>query len=267
MPKILLGISAALAIAASVLGFLSGGKATEMKNDLTTTKGNLEKAQSDLTVANKQRKDAEDARDAAKVQAEQTAAELATAKGNLEKAQKEADEAKGQIQTINTQLDSIKATLKAQGVENVDDIAKLLTDMNTKLKEQEAKSAEMETKVKEAETLVTTLTQRTKDAEAKTTVLQDYHDKREKHMIAKGLEGQVLAVNQSWNFVVLSIGDGAGVVANAEMIVMRGGEAIAKVKITSVEKATSVADIVPGSTAHGVRVQPGDRVIYQGSQG
>jgi hypothetical protein len=85
-------------------------------------------------------------------------------------------------------------------------------------------------------------------------------------MAAKGLEGQVLAVNPSWNFVVISIGDGAGVVPNAEMVVMRGGEAIAKVKITSVEKATSIADIVPGSIAHGVRVQPGDRVIYQGSQ-
>ena len=65
--------------------------------------------------------------------------------------------------------------------------------------------------------------------------------------------------------MVLSIGDRQGAVANAEMILQRGGSQIGKVRITSVEPSTSVADIIPGSLARGVRVQPGDQVIFPGS--
>jgi len=83
--------------------------------------------------------------------------------------------------------------------------------------------------------------------------------------MAKGLEGQVIAVNQNWSFVVLGIGDRQGVVPNAEMIVVRGGQAIGKVRVSSVEPSTAIADVIPGSLGRGVRIQPGDRVIYQGT--
>jgi multidrug efflux pump subunit AcrA (membrane-fusion protein) len=267
MPKILLGISAVLAIVASVLGFMSGGKVVDLKNNVEVAKSQAAAEKGEKDKAKLAQKEAEDASTAAKAQAEQAQTELAAAKTDLEKARKEAGETKEQLTGINSQLDSIKTALKDQGVENVTDIGQMLATMKTSLEEQKTKYAEMEMKVKEAEQLVATLTQRTKDAESQKEELSKYKESREKRMAAKGLEGQVLAVNQSWNFVVLSIGDGAGVVTNAEMVVMRGGEAIAKVKITSVEKATSVADIIPGSSLHGVRVQPGDRVIYPGSQG
>ncbi|MEA3188595.1 MAG: hypothetical protein QOD99_2425, partial [Chthoniobacter sp.] len=48
-------------------------------------------------------------------------------------------------------------------------------------------------------------------------------------------------------------------------LVVRGDQRIAKVRITSVEPSTSVADVVPGSMSRGARVQPGDRVIFPGS--
>jgi hypothetical protein len=49
------------------------------------------------------------------------------------------------------------------------------------------------------------------------------------------------------------------------MVVTRGTEMIARVRITSVEPATSIADIVPNSISRGIRVQPGDKVIFPGS--
>ena len=38
-----------------------------------------------------------------------------------------------------------------------------------------------------------------------------------------GIRGTVLAVNQAYNFVVLSLGARQGVEANTEMLVLRGG--------------------------------------------
>jgi hypothetical protein len=82
--------------------------------------------------------------------------------------------------------------------------------------------------------------------------------------MARGLEGQVMAVNQGWNFVVISLGDRQGALPNAQMLVKRGDSLVAKVTISSVEPSTSIADIVPGSVPRGQRVMPGDRVVYPG---
>lgn len=82
----------------------------------------------------------------------------------------------------------------------------------------------------------------------------------------QGLEGRVLAVNPAWNFVVLSIGDKQGVTNNSEMLLKRSGQYLGKVRITSVEPSTSIADIVANTLPAGVAVQPGDSVIFQGTQ-
>lgn len=88
------------------------------------------------------------------------------------------------------------------------------------------------------------------------------------NMMRKGLEGKILAVNPSWNFVILNLGDRNGVVNNAEMLInrmtQRGPMMIGKVRITSVEPSTSIADIVVNSVRQGTSVQPGDTVIYSG---
>lgn len=80
-----------------------------------------------------------------------------------------------------------------------------------------------------------------------------------------GVQGTVLAVNQAYNFVVLNLGGRQGVEANSEMLVLRSGTLIGKIRISSVEPATAIGDIVTGSLARGVQVQPGDIVIYAGS--
>jgi hypothetical protein len=49
--------------------------------------------------------------------------------------------------------------------------------------------------------------------------------------------------------VVLDVGDKKGVLTNAELLVKRGGTAIGRVRITSVEPASSIADIIPASIA------------------
>jgi hypothetical protein len=80
-----------------------------------------------------------------------------------------------------------------------------------------------------------------------------------------GLHGTVLAYNQAYNFVVLNLGARNGVETNSEMLVLRDGTLIGKIRISSVEPATAIGDIITNSLARGVQVQPGDNVIYAGT--
>jgi len=79
-----------------------------------------------------------------------------------------------------------------------------------------------------------------------------------------GVRGTVLAYNQAYNFVVLNLGARNGVESNSEMLVVRDGTLIGKIRISSVEPATAIGDIMTNSLARGVQVQPGDTVIYAG---
>jgi hypothetical protein len=80
-----------------------------------------------------------------------------------------------------------------------------------------------------------------------------------------GVHGAVLAYNQAYNFVVLNLGARNGVEPNSEMLVLRDGTLIGKIRISSVEPATAIGDILTNSLARGVQVQPGDGVIYAGT--
>ncbi|HSI15500.1 MAG TPA: M56 family metallopeptidase [Chthoniobacter sp.] len=78
------------------------------------------------------------------------------------------------------------------------------------------------------------------------------------------LQGRVLAVNAAWHFAVLSMGEKQGVMPRTVFKVMRGNETIARLRVTNVEPATSIANILPESVRAGVNVQPGDTVILEG---
>src|SRR5262249_36797759 len=80
-----------------------------------------------------------------------------------------------------------------------------------------------------------------------------------------GVHGAVLAYNQAYNFVVLNLGARNGVEPNSEMLVLRDGTLIGKIRVSSVEPATAIGDIMTNSLARGVQVQAGDSVIYAGT--
>jgi hypothetical protein len=93
-------------------------------------------------------------------------------------------------------------------------------------------------------------------------------DEKKRRAVARGkvgVRGTILAVNQAYNFVVLNLGGRNGVEAHSEMLIVRDGTYIGKISISSVEPATAIGDIITSTLARGVRVQPGDIVIYAGS--
>lgn len=76
---------------------------------------------------------------------------------------------------------------------------------------------------------------------------------------APGIQGKIVAVNHQWNFVVLNVGGERGLAENAELVVLRGNQPIAKLKVAKVDPQTAVADIVKASQK--VRPTVGDVAI------
>jgi hypothetical protein len=102
-------------------------------------------------------------------------------------------------------------------------------------------------------------------AEKRNSQLDPERKKRRPAGGSSGIHGTVLVVNQAYNFVVLNLGGRQGVEPNTEMLVLRGGSFIGRIRISSVEPATAIGDIITSSLARGVQVQPGDTVIYAGA--
>lgn len=73
------------------------------------------------------------------------------------------------------------------------------------------------------------------------------------------LHGKVLVTDPKWNFVIISVGQDQGVLEHGELLVNRNGKLVAKVKVRSVQKDRSVANIMPGWQLG--PVMEGDQVI------
>ena len=74
------------------------------------------------------------------------------------------------------------------------------------------------------------------------------------------LSGKVVALNKSWNFVVLDVGKDNKLNEGVDLAVYRGDLLIGKVRTVSVDATTAIADILPDWTKS--EIQVGDKVLY-----
>jgi galactitol-specific phosphotransferase system IIB component len=71
--------------------------------------------------------------------------------------------------------------------------------------------------------------------------IEDYHVP-----LPAELKGQVVVSDPKWHFVVLNVGESQGVLKAGEFLVSRQGKLVGMVKVSSVEKNQSVANMLPG---------------------
>jgi hypothetical protein len=77
------------------------------------------------------------------------------------------------------------------------------------------------------------------------------------------LTGEVVAYNEGWNFVVVSLGDKQGVTPESKLMIQRGGKMIAQLQITDVQPKFSTAGInYAPKISSKERVRPGDTVMF-----
>lgn len=77
------------------------------------------------------------------------------------------------------------------------------------------------------------------------------------------LKTRISSIYRNWGFVILAAGDLQGVVPGSTLNVMRGGEVVAKLKVTAVEAGRASADIILDSVAFDVTLRTGDTVVAE----
>jgi archaellum component FlaG (FlaF/FlaG flagellin family) len=267
MPKILLGIALAALLGAAALAFLAKGNAEKLqgilattKQDLAMTRGKLKKTENDLQTRTEELA-------AANAKIEEKDKEIANLKGQMDDLNKKIADAAAAMEAKTAAMDALQKEfdeykkLKEGGTTPVVGGVELESPIVTALKGDLVKA---QAEAAESKALVDSLTAKKKELEDKMVALEQYKKRKETETMRIGVGGRILAVNPGWNFVVISIGDKEGAAMNATMLVVRDGTPIGKVRVTTVEPNSSIADIIPGTLGKGVTIQPGDRVIFEG---
>lgn len=260
MAKLLLGISVVFMLGSAVLGYLTKNKVSSIQQEKKSLSESIQG----------QEKAAKKARDEAKAAQEQLAAEtaklaafetdLATAKSDAAAAKQTLATAQTEVDAKNKEIEELKVLIATpSGTQPVVDPNAAPGTIAVQ------QLAELNNKLAEAQQVIETQKAKVEEAQNRTQQLERAEQARKAKVLQKGLQGKVMAVNQAYNFVVLSLGDRQGVTAGAEMVVMRGQNMVGKVRISSVEPSSSIADIIPSSVAKGAFVQPGDTVVFRGS--
>jgi hypothetical protein len=260
MPRILIGVSAFLMALSLFFGFLNSSKLKGLRNESVSTTSARETADRARMASERKLKAREV--EFAKAASKATAAEAkaTSAETDLSKTQNEKAELKSKLQASEGQIADLQKRVAEATVGEVpgasegvspNELKALLDDTKHQLVAAEQEKSILADKVRAAQDRVA--------------AIEEEKKRRESGVNAPGVHGTILAVNQAYNFVVLSMGDRQGVVPNSEMLVMRRGALIGKIRVSSVEPTTSIGDIITNSLARGVQVQPGDTVIYAGS--
>lgn len=79
-------------------------------------------------------------------------------------------------------------------------------------------------------------------------------------VMREGLKGSVVAVDDDWDFVVVSVGEKDGARQSGKLMVSREGKLVGKVQITSLDENQSIANILPNWKQGDIQV--GDTVLY-----
>jgi hypothetical protein len=256
----LLGCSVALLALSGVLGLLNLQKTRGLRNEVRQSASARQIADR-LTLS---REEELKGREAAVAEANRkfanTQGKLASAEAELLRAQTEKNDLQARLRTNETEIAELR-----ERIESADSRTTAPNPLATAELQAQLEEAKKQLEAAEKEKML--LSDKMKVLlEPSTPPLSERAKPRRSEVVRDpGIRGSVLAVNQAYNFVVLSLGERQGVEPNSEMLVLRGGSLIGKIRISSVEPATAIGDIITSSLARGVQVQPGDIVIYGGS--
>lgn len=79
-------------------------------------------------------------------------------------------------------------------------------------------------------------------------------------VMREGLKGSVVAVDDEWDFVIVSVGEKDGARQSGKLMVSREGKLVGKVQISSLDENQSIANILPNWKQGDIQV--GDTVLY-----
>jgi hypothetical protein len=252
--RTIITVSVFLLAVSAVLGVLNAQKTRGLRMQVTQIEVARHASEQSQITREKELK----AREAAVVAANATLSETRTKAAGTE----------AELLHTKKEKDALRTKLR----ENETEIVQLLKRTEEAERTPAAASADLQAQLEDVKKKLETaerekglLSDKIRTAQERSIQLEPEKKKRLPTGGSAGIRGTVLVVNQAYNFVVLNLGGRQGVEPNTEMLVLRGGSFIGKIRISSVEPATAIGDIITSSLARGVQVQPGDIVIYAGT--
>lgn len=258
-PRNIIALSVALLGLAAVFGFLNSQKSKSLKESARTATTARDELVRRRGAEQKEIKEREATVAAAMAKVTENEGKIAKAEAELVQLQTEKSELQTKLQTTQGEVTTLQTRVEEAGAKPSENPgAPSLPELQAQLDEarHQLESAEHENAF---------LSEKIRGAQERSTVLEEEKKRRSPMAGKAGVRGTVLAVNQAYNFVVLNLGGHQGVEPNAEMLVLRDGTLIGKIRISSVEPATAIGDIITSTLARGVQVQPGDVVVYAGT--
>lgn len=271
-PKTVAALAIFFLLLAALFGLLNGQKMKTLRANLANAHAGRDAAE--RRQAQEKLNAPADPSGTAEQQSKITEAENRATKAEAELAQvqKEKADLQAKLDANQQETDSVQKRIEETGKNtNASDPGSVSSDAahNTDLQSQ---IDDLHGQLDAAEKEKALLAEKLRDTQERTNQPKEGKKRREavssQHETAThraGVHGTVLAYNQAYNFVVLNLGARNGVETNSEMLVLRDGTLIGKIRISSVEPATAIGDIMSNSFARGVQVQPGDTVIYAGT--
>lgn len=236
------------AVFAAIFGYLLIQKYQSSQVSLSQTQQSLTVSKKETKTANAKADAADQARDQAQKELTETQGKVDDLNTKLATAQKQQDDLNTQLSSAQADADKAKKDLQ-----HVTDVLGNMSPEDIKTAMQKAQSD-----LAGAQTQEKILQDQLQASQKQIADLHDAINRRTVGTMPPGISGKVTFVNRAWNFVVLNVGLSNGVVPNGELIVYRGRNFLGKVKVTSAEDATSVADILPNAKAD---IQVGDDVL------
>jgi hypothetical protein len=258
-PKTLIGTSVLLLAMAGVFGLLNTQKASALRSSVITVTAAKDDAERRRAAEQKELKEREVATAAALAKVTENENRIAKAEADLIQLQTEKSDLQNKLQAAQNEVASLQTKVEEATTKPSDNPGA------PSLQELQAQLDEARHQLENAEHENGFLSEKIRVAQDRTGQMEDERRRRAPVVGRTGVRGTVLAVNQAYNFVVLNLGGRQGVEPNAEMLVLRDGTLIGKLRISSVEPSTAIGDIVTSSLARGVQVQPGDVVVYAGT--
>ena len=215
----------------------------------------IQQTKQSLTAQQKETQAAKQAADAANQAKDQATTELSESQSKVDDLNTKLATAQKNTDDLSTAVTSAKAdTEKAKAdLQQLKDALGGLSPEDIK-----AAQAKAQADLAAAQSQLKILQDQYQQSQKQVADLMDAVNRAKVGNMPPGISGKITFVNRSWNFVVLNVGLSNGVVPSGELIVYRGRNFLGKVKVTSAESNTSVADILPNAKAD---IQIGDDVL------
>ena len=185
-----------------------------------------------------------------KADLENTRADLAKTREELSATKTELAAAQSKITELNDSLEKKEIEL-AEQKSKVDQLEQDKASLQIQIDDLNSQMVKSEEEMRDLQDQVATLEKIIKDMEG---------ERGGKKLLPTGLTGRILAVNPDWNFVVLDIGSDVGVVPSAELIIHRNDQLVGKLRVSSVQKNMSIAEVMSDWAQE--NVHEGDYVFF-----